>query len=102
MTNFVVSLTNVKTYDDNHQIQTVNGISLPIGVNGDIFLSLSNVFVSLSLSTNLIFVNQLVNHGYNGHFSCFGYVVQDQVLGKIILKRPKLRRLFPLCLSPSS
>jgi len=102
MTNFIVSLSNVKPYDDNQQIYTTNGTSLPISAIGDISPSLPNVFVSPSLSTNLIFAGQLVYHDYNVQFSRSGCVVQDQVSGKIILKGPKMGRLFPLCISPST
>ncbi|BAT84177.1 hypothetical protein VIGAN_04147100, partial [Vigna angularis var. angularis] len=92
MTNSDVSLTTVKTYDGNHQIQRVDGTSLHISVIGDISPSLPNVFVSPNLSTNLIFVGQLVAHDYNVHFSRFGCIVRDQVSEKIILKGPKVGR----------
>ena len=64
--------------------------------------SLTNVFVSPNLSTNLICIGQLVNNNCNVHFSRFGCVVQDQVSGRMIAKGPKVGRLFPLHVSPST
>ena len=54
------------------------------------------------LSTNLIYVGQLVDNNCNVHFSRSGYVVQDQVLGQMIAKGPKVGRLFLLHVSPST
>ena len=75
MKNFVVSLSNVKPYDGNQQICTANGNSLPISAIGDISPSLPNVFVSHNLSTNFIYIGQLVDHDYNVQFSRSGCVV---------------------------
>jgi len=58
--------------------------------------------LSTNLSTNLISIGQLVDHDYNVQFSYFGCVVQDQMLGKIILKGPEVGQLFQLCFSPST
>jgi hypothetical protein len=48
------------------------------------------------LSNNLLLVGQLVKENYDVHFSCDGCLVQDQVSGKILVKGPKVGRLFPL------
>ena len=102
MTNTVVPLSNIINYDGNLKINATDGSSLPISVVGDLSSSLTDVFVSLDLSTNLIFVGQLVDNNCNVHFSRFGCVVQDQVLGQMIAKGPKVGRLFPLHVSPST
>ena len=90
MTISSVSLSNVQNYVGNIKIHTADGNSLPIRAIGDISPSLTNVFVSPSLSTNVISVGQLVDHNYNVHFSHSSCVVQDQVSRKIILKGPKV------------
>ncbi|RVW37440.1 hypothetical protein CK203_081633 [Vitis vinifera] len=90
MTNTVLSLSNVKNYDGNLKINTADGSSLPISVVDDLSSSLTDVFVSLNLSTNLISIGQLVDNNCNVNFSCFGCVVQDQVSEKMIAKGPKV------------
>ena len=95
------SLSNVKNYDGNLKINTTDGSSLPISVVDDLSSSLTDVFVSLNLSTNLISIGQLVDNNCNVNFSCFGCVVQDQVLEKMIAKGPKVGWLFPLHVFPS-
>ena len=90
MTNTVLSLSNVKNYDGNLKINTADGSSLPISVVDDLSSSLTNVFVSLNLSTNLISIGQLVDNNCNVNFSCFGCVVQDQVSEKMITKGHKV------------
>ena len=102
MTNIVVPLSNIIIYDGNLKINIADGSSLPISVVGDLSSSLTDVFVSPDLSTNLIYVGQLVDNNCNVHFSRFGCVVQDQVLGQMIAKVPKMGRLFPLHVSPST
>ncbi|RVW59204.1 Retrovirus-related Pol polyprotein from transposon RE1 [Vitis vinifera] len=102
MTNIVLSLSNVRNYDGNLKINTIDGSSLPISVVGDLSSSLTNVFVSPNLSTNLLSVGQLVDNNCNVNFSRSGCVVQDQVSGKMIAKGPKVGRLFPLHVSPST
>ena len=102
ITNTVVPLSNIRNYDGNLKINTVDGSSLPIGVVGDLSSSLTDVFVSPNLSTNLISVGQLVDNNCNIHFSRSGCVVQDQVSGQMIAKGPKVGRLFPLHVSPST
>ena len=102
MTNTVVPLSNIRNYDGNLKINTDDGSSLPISVVGDLSSSLTDVFVSLDLSTNLISVGQLVDNNCNVHFSHSGCVVQDQVSGQMIVKGPKVGRLFPLHVSPST
>ena len=81
MTNTVVPLSNIINYDGNLKINTADGSSLPIGAVGDLSSFLTDVFVSPDLSTNLIFVGQLVDNNCNFHFSRSGCVVQDQVSG---------------------
>lgn len=56
--------------------------------------SLTDVFVSLDLSTNLISIGQLVDNNCDVHFSRFGCIVEDPVSGKMITKEPKVGRLF--------
>ena len=75
VTNTVLSLSNVRNYDGNLKINTTDGNSLPISVVGDLSSSLTDVFVSLDLSTNLISVGQLVDNNCNVNFSHFGCVV---------------------------
>ena len=77
-------------------------MAAPISVVGDLSSSLTNVFMSPDPSTNLISVGQLVDNNCNVHFSRSGCVVQDQVSGQMIAKRPKVGRLFPLHVSPST
>ena len=102
MTNTIVPLSNIKNYDGNLKINTADGSSLPISAVGDLSSSLTNVFVSPNLSINLIFVGQLVDNNCNVRFSRSGCVVQDQVSGQMIAKGPKVGRLFPLHVSPST
>ncbi|RVW68103.1 Retrovirus-related Pol polyprotein from transposon RE1 [Vitis vinifera] len=80
MMNIVLSLSNVRNYDGNLKINTVDGSSLPISVVGDLSSSLTDVFGSPDLSTNLLSV----------------------VSGKMIAKGLKVGRLFPLHVSPST
>ena len=75
MTNTVVPVSNIRNYDGNLKINTVDGSSLPISAGGDLSSFLTNVFVSLDLSTNLISVGQLVDNNCNVHFSRSGCVV---------------------------
>ena len=82
MTNTSVPFSNVRNYDGNLKISTADGSSLPISAVGDLSPSLIDIFVSHDLSTNLIFVGQLVDNNCNVNFSHSGYIVQDQVSGK--------------------
>ena len=75
MTNTVAPLSNIRNYDGNLKINTANGSSLPISDVGDLSSYLTNVFVSPDLSTNLIYVGQLVDNNCNVHFSHSGCVV---------------------------
>ena len=102
MTNIDVPLSNIKNYDGNLKINTTDGSSLPVIVIGDLSPSLTDVFVFPNLSTNLIYVGQLFDNNCDVHFSHSGCVVQDQVLRKMIAKGPKVGRLFPLHVSPST
>jgi len=102
MTNTVASLSNVRNYDGNLKINTANDSSLPISAVGDLSPSLTDVFMSPDLSTNLISIGQLVDNNCDVHFSHSGCVVQDQVSGKMIAKGPKVGRLFPLYIYSST
>ena len=75
MTNTVLSLSNVKNYDGNLKINTIDGSSLPISAVGDLSSSLIDVFVSPDLSKNLISFGQLVDNNGNVNFSRSGCVV---------------------------
>ena len=75
MTNIVISLSNVRNYDGNLKINTIDGSALLINVVGDISSFLIDVFVSPDLSTNLISVGQLVDNNCNVNFSRSGCVV---------------------------
>ncbi|KAA8524263.1 hypothetical protein F0562_010686 [Nyssa sinensis] len=66
MTNTIVPLPNVRNYDGNLKINTTDGSSLPINAVGDLSSSLTDVFVSPALSTNLLSVGQLVDN------DCYG------------------------------
>ena len=56
LTNNANFLTNVKKYYGNLIIHIVDGNPLPITTIGDVSPSLTNVFVSPDLTTNLIYV----------------------------------------------
>lgn len=75
MTNNFAILTNVKNYTRNLQIHIVDENNLPITIIGDILPSLTNVFVSLSLTNNLISVGQLVDNDYQVEFLKSDYFV---------------------------
>ncbi|RDX95261.1 hypothetical protein CR513_22248, partial [Mucuna pruriens] len=72
------------------QIHNANGNQLPITTTGDISSSLTNVFVSLGLMSNLVSIGQLVNNDCRVQFSQSGCLVQDQHSGEIIAKGPNL------------
>ena len=96
MTNNIASLTNVNENFGNLKIHIADGSHLPITTTGDISLSLTDVFVSPGLTTNLMFVGQLVENDCKLEFSKSGCVVQDQQSGRMIARGPKVERLFPL------
>ena len=102
MTSSSDTLSNVHIYHGATNIQIANGVQLPIHAIGDINYSVKNVFVSPELSTSLISVGQLVDNNYDVRFSRDGCIVQDQVLGKILTKGPKVGQLFPLYFSTSN
>ena len=58
MTNNVADLTNITNYSSNLQIHVVDGNKLLITTIGDISSYLTNIFVSPSLTNNLILVGQ--------------------------------------------
>ncbi|KAH0686263.1 hypothetical protein KY289_017024 [Solanum tuberosum] len=96
MTNSTSILKNVRKYQGPSQIQLANGSNLPITKVGDITPTFKNVFVSPKLSTSLTSVGQLVDNNCHVNFSRNGCLMQDQVLGMIIAKGPKVGRLFPV------
>ncbi|KAH7664593.1 Zinc finger CCHC-type protein [Dioscorea alata] len=89
-------LTNTNKYSRNLKIHTANGSHLPITTNGDIYSSANDVFVSPSLTTNLISVGQLVDNNCKVAFSKSTCLVQDQQSGRMIARGPKVGRLFPI------
>jgi len=103
MTNNVVALTNVTNYSGNLQRHPADGNNIPITAIGDTSSSLTNVYVFLDLTNNLISVGQLVDNDCKVEFSKSGCLVQDQHSWKMITKGPKVGCLFPLysSLSPS-
>jgi len=101
MTNTAEILTNVTKYSGNLQIHTADGNHLPITAIGDISSSLNDIFVSPSLTSNLISVGQLVDNNCRVEFTKSGCCVQDQHSGKMIAQGPKVGRLFPLYSSVS-
>ncbi|KAJ0044531.1 hypothetical protein Pint_04279 [Pistacia integerrima] len=89
-------LGNVRIYTGSTHIQIANGCQLPIHAIGDVDSTIRDVFVSPQFSTNLISVGQLVDNNCDVRFSRDGCLVQDQVSGKILVKGPKVGRLFPM------
>ncbi|RDX73261.1 hypothetical protein CR513_47159, partial [Mucuna pruriens] len=79
MTSNAQFLTNIKKYYGKLKIHTADRNQLSITTIGDNFSSLTNVFVSPSLMSNLVSVGQL-----------------DQHSRKIIVKEPKVEHLFPI------
>ena len=69
---------------------------------GDISYSLTDVLVSPGFITNLIYIGQLIDNNCHVKLSNSSYLVQDQRLGKIIAKGPKVGLLFRLHLPLSS
>lgn len=94
MTNNAHFLTNATKYFGDLKIHTTDGNHLAITVVGDISSSLTNVFVSSDLKSNLIFVGQLVDNDCQVEFSKSSCLVQDQQLGKMIVKGLKLDTFF--------
>jgi len=95
MTNNATSLTNVNKYFGNIKIHIADGSHLPITTTGDVSPSLTDVFVSPGLTTNLVSVSQLVENDCKLEFSKSGCVVQDQQSRRMIARGPKVGRLFP-------
>ncbi|KAF5472111.1 hypothetical protein F2P56_008851 [Juglans regia] len=89
MTGSTAGLHGVRKYGGMQTIQIADGSTLPITAVGTLGSSFRNVFVSPGLSTNLISVGQLVDNNCDVHFSRGGCLVQDQVLGMVIVKGPK-------------
>ena len=99
MTNNPTAWCHVRPYAGQSSIQTTNGSSLPIATIGDASSKFTDVFLAYQLSTNLIYVGQLVDNNCAVNFSGNGCVVQDQVTRESIAKGPKVGCLFPLFLS---
>ena len=99
MTSSSSLLKNVHPYHGSEHIQVANGNTLPIIAVGDITPIFNHAFVSSGLSTNLLFVRQLVENNCDVNFSRDGCCVQDQVSGTVIAKGPKVGRLFPVHIS---
>ena len=94
MTDSETDLHDVHEYDGTQSIQIADGSTLPIIVVGNFGPSFIDVFVSPELSTSLISVGQLVDDNCDVNFFHGGCIVQDQVLGMVIAKGPKVGRLF--------
>ena len=79
MTHYSDNLSHLKPYDGNLQINIADGGSIPITAISEIShpLPLSHVFLYPQLSTNLLFVGQLVDNHCSISFLCFGCVIQD-------------------------
>lgn len=99
MTNNSHFLYNITKYSGNLKIHTADGNQSPITTTDDISSTITNVFISPDLTSNLISVGQLVDNDYQVHFSKFGCLMHDHQSGTIIKKGPKVGRLFPLNLS---
>ncbi|WVZ17516.1 hypothetical protein V8G54_010498 [Vigna mungo] len=85
MTNNARFLTNIKNYSRNLTIHTAGGNQLPITEIGDISPFLTNVFVALGLTSNLIFVGQLVDNNCRVQFSqsgCFEFLQSNGILSQ--------------------
>lgn len=80
MTSSSHSLNNLKKYTGNLQIHTADGIHNYYHIYYDILASVKKCFfVSPAvLTTNLIFVGQLIDIDYKVEFSKFGCIVKDQ------------------------
>jgi len=96
MTGLSDLLCNLREYSGTQNIQIANGSNLPITTIGDIGPSFPHVFVSPRLSANLIYIGQMVDNNWDVHLSRNGCLVQDQVSGKVIVRGPKVGRLFLL------
>lgn len=90
MTNNAKFFTNVSKYLRNLKIHTADGNSLPITATSDVSFSITNVFVSPGLPTNLVSIGQLVDNNCKVEFSKSSCVVQDQQSGKMIARGPKI------------
>ena len=98
MTNTPTTLSHVWPYAGQSAIQTANSNFLPIAAFGNASSTFTDVVLAPQLSTNLIFVGQLVDSNCVVNVSGDGCVVKDQVTGKPIAKGPKVTRLFALVL----
>jgi hypothetical protein len=107
MTNSFGGLSNIQKYYGSSYVQTANGSALPIIAVNNI-PPLKDIFVSPKLAINLAFVGQFVDNNCDVYSSKHGCIVQDQMLGQLIAKGPKHKRLFflqfhvPRTLAPSS
>ena len=77
ITNNPTALCHVWPYAGRSSIQTASGSSLPIAAIGDASSKFTDVFLIPQLSTNLIYVGQLVDNNCAVNFFGNGCVVQD-------------------------
>lgn len=91
----------MREYNGGLRIQTADGGKIPITAIGDIpsSIPLNNVYLCLSVTSNLFSIGQLVENGCKIAFSSSDRVMQDQMTWKEILRGPKWGCLFPLDLS---
>lgn len=99
MTSSLGLLKNIRPYHGSKYIKVVNGNNLSITIVGDITPTFNNTFVSPNLSDNLFSVGQLVENNHDVYFSHDSCHVQDQVSKTVIVKAPKVGRLFSLYIS---
>lgn len=95
MTRNLEALHNVHKYDGEQHIQITSGSVLPIIVVGNLDSWFIQVSASPSLSTNLIYVGQLVEDNCAIHFDLM-VVSHDQESGEVIVIRPKVGHLFSI------
>ena len=75
MTGSMIGLHDVRKYGGTQTIQIIDGNTPLITAISTPGSSFWNVFVSPGLSTNLIFVDQLVDNNCDAYFSPGGYLV---------------------------
>ncbi|RWR83570.1 retrovirus-related Pol polyprotein from transposon TNT 1-94 isoform X1 [Cinnamomum micranthum f. kanehirae] len=96
MRNSSKHLSKLQPYDGNLRISTADGGSIPITAIGEIShpLPLNHVFLSPQLSTNLLFVGQLVDHNCYLSFFSFGLCGAGSSIGE---ERTKLSAQSSKC-----
>lgn len=76
--------------------QIIDGNTICITDVGDINSNFLDVFVSLDIASDLLFVFQLVVKKYNINFFHVRCIIHKQVSRMVIVKRPKVGGIFPL------